>query len=1276
MAGPIRFDGLVSGIDFTSIVDKLVSIQKRPITFLQDQMKTETARKAGLLTISARLISLKGTIGQLGKTTFFDRTVVSSSNESILKASGTNVQSTGAFSFTVRKLAQAHQLVSTGFASKSAALGGGEISIEFGDGFVNRRTSVDFLNGQTGIDRGILRLRTAAGQSVNVDMTDAITVQDVVDRLNNNGVLSITASVDNDSLAIANGTGSTLFVEDEDADTTATSLGITGSALAGATLRGSRINTITGSTETRLLNDGLGLRSVSGSDLQVTTRDGSTFFVDIDAADARVQDVLDAVNNATGNGGKVVARVNAQGNSIELLDTTAGAGNLAVTSQNSSNAAIDLGFVGVTSELNGVPGAAGSNYLLGKRVIPTLNSILKRTLNGGSSEFRPIGVPDLDGVPDGTITINGRNGTSTPVNVSTRLQTTLTTNPLVGDTSFDVASTSGLAVGNEIRLVTAAGLQETQTITGISGNTITVARPLVNDYGIGDSALSNNQTLQDVINAIDNATGQNLAVSFNNAGNGLLLRDTTASPTRALRITGAPAASLGIDTETTGLKGDSLGTLTTLVDANLVGFANDYFKGATVTVTGGTNNGYSEAVDTFDGTTGTLTFLVPAGAAFDATSEYKINAVLGDREVGTDLDPQYIGDNTLLSTLNQGKGVFAGRFAVTDSSGLGFTVDLRQSDDDTIGDVIEEINGSASAAGSDLRARINSTGDGVELIDPTGAGAIRVVDLDGGTTADDLNLAGSAPAATPGNLDGSFEHSFTIGAATTLDDLSKDINAAGLDVVASVLNTGSAVNPFRLSLLSRTSGLAGRIVTNSTVSGLDFSTSAAAQDSVLLYGSNGGAGDPAVITGGTNTVTNLVPGLSLDLKSASSTSVTVTVARDNEGITTQVQRFVEAYNAAIDDIKELTSFDPDDPERKGILFGDNTVSGVRRALASNVSRPVDGIPVNELNTLGKLGLRVDSTGRLAFNQGDLTDKLNTDFDGVKRLFTLQRGLAPDVLLADLNDGRGVNTVNGDDFQIFQRDGSTITVSASSLTTVSQILSAINNDTENTGLKVEAATTSDGNSFELVDNSSGFDGTTAAAGAGTFTDAALAGFANDFWNGQEVTFTSGALAGQTFAVTDFDSATQTITFDGTGNPGVGSTYRLVHDFEVKQLNNSRAAADLGFNLNVGTDNRLTGRRVNVSKDPGVGRRFDVGVGDLTNMPDGLIPTKTSGIDDGIEDMTERIERLDSRAEALRERLIRRFAALENFLAQSQGVQNQISSSLNGLVSSLKSSVSRK
>ncbi len=1276
MAGAIRFDGLVSGIDFTSIVEKMVSLQKRPITFLQDQVKTETARKAGLLTISARLVSLKGIIGQLGKTTFFDRTVVSSSNESILKASGSNIQSTGAFNFTVKKLAQAHQLVSTGFASKTSALGGGTVSIEFGNGFVDRRTSVDFLNGQTGIDRGVMRLRTAAGQSVNVDMTDAITVQDVVDRLNNNGVVSITASVDNDSIAIANGTGSTLFVEDVDADTTASSLGISGSVGVGGTLRGSRINTITGSTETRLLNDGLGVRSVAGNDIQVTTRDGSSFFVDFDAADTRVQDLLDAVNNATGNGGKVVARVNAEGNAIELLDTTAGAGTLSVATQNSSNARIDLGFQGVVSELNGVQGAAGSNYLLGKRVIPTLNSILKRTLNGGSSEFRPIGGADPDGVPDGTITIRGRNGTTTSVDVSTRLQTTLTSDPVVGATSFDVASTSGLAVGNEIRLVTAAGLQETQTITGIAGNTITVARPLVNDFGLGDSALSSNQTLQDVINAVDNAAGQNLAVSFNNAGNGLLVRDTTASATRALMITGAPSTSLGIDTSTTGLKGDSLGTLTTLVDANLVGYATDYFVGATVNVTAGTNSGYSGTVTAFNGTTGTLTLAPAAGAAFDATSEYRIDAVLGDREAGSDLDPQYVGDNTLLSTLNQGKGVFAGRFTVTDSSGVGFTVDLRQSDDDSIGDVLEEVNGAASAAGSDLRARVNSTGDGIELIDPTGAGAIRVVDLDGGTTAEDLNIAGSAPTTTPGTLDGSFERTFTLGATDTLEDLAQTINSAGLDVVASVLNTGSGVNPFRLSLLSRTSGLAGRLVTNSSVAGLDFATSANAQDSVLLYGSNGGAGDPAVITGGTNTVTNIVPGLALDLKSASSTSVTVTVGRDVEGISTQVKRFVEAYNAAIDDIKELTRFDPDDPESKGILFGDNTVSGVQRALSSNISRAVEGIPVNELNSLGKVGVRVDSTGRLAYNEGDLAEKLNSDFDGVKRLFTLQRGLSPDVLLADLNDGRGVNTVNGDDFTIFQRDGSTVTVSISSLTTVSQILSAVNADSENTGLRVDAAITSDGNSFELVDNSPGLDETTDASGAGTFTDAALTGFADDFWTGQEVTFTSGALAGQTFAVTDFVSATGTITFDGTGDPGAGSTYRLVHDFEVRQVNNSRAAADLGINVNVGTDNRLTGRRVNVSKDPGVGRRFEIGVGDLTNLPDGLIPSKTSGIDDGIEDLNDRIERLNDRAEALRDRLIRRFAALENFLANSQGIQNQIANTLTNAVSSLKGSVSRK
>ncbi len=1274
MSGPIRFDGLVSGINFTSIIDKLVAVDKQPITLLQDQIKTQTARKTALLGITAKLLGIKSSVGLLGTTTFFNRTKVTSSNESVLTASGQDVQSTGAFAFTVRRLAQSHQLLSTGMSSRSTALGGGQVSVELGNGFVDRKTPVDFLNGQTGIDRGEFRLRTAAGASVTIDVTDALTVQDVLDRINNNGVLNVTASVSNDSIAIANGTGSQLFVEDMNADTAASSLGIAGSTLAGGTLRGGRINTLTGTTETRLLNDGLGVRFVSGNDLLVTARSGASFSVDVDATATKVQDFLDKFNNAAGNAGKVVARLNPEGNAIELLDQTAGAGTLSVAAQNTSNASIDLGFQGVQSELNGVPGAAGANYLLGRRLIPTLNSVLKRTLNGGVSEFRQVGGADLNGVPDGVIGVRGRNGTTTNIDVSSRLQTTLTSDPLVGATSFTVASLAGLAVGNQIRLVSGANLQETQTISAIdtATNTVTVAKPLVNDFAPGNSALSSNQTLQDVINALGNASGQNLSVGFNSSANGLLVRDTTASATRALRITGASATSLGIATRTTGLKGDSVGSTTDLIDANLVGYPTDFFAGATVTVNSGTNAGYVGTVTAFDGTTGKLTFGAAAPLAFDSTSAYEIDAAVGDKVAGSDLDPQYIGDNTLLSSLNQGKGVFAGRFTVTDRTGIGFTIDLRQPTDTTIGKALQDLNGAASAAGSALRAQANATGDGIELIDPSAGGTIRVVDLDGGTTARDLNIAGSAPTATPGSLDGSYEYKFTLSSTDTLDDLTKAINARGLPIVASVLSTGSGVNPFRVSLLSRTSGTAGRIVTNSSVGGLDFSTSAAAQDSVLLYGSNGGSGDPAGIVNGTNTVANVVPGLTLNLQSPSASPVTVTVSRDLQGINDQVKRFVDAYNAAIDTVHEATKFDPSNPSSKGVLFGDSTANGVVRTLADGVTRPVVGIPTNELNTLSKVGLRIDRTGKILFDSSVLANKLNTDFEGVKKLFTLQRGLTPDVLLADLNDGRGVNDVTGQDFQIFQRDGSTVTVDVTGLRTVSDLLSAINNSAQNPGLKVDAATTSDGNSFELVDNSPGFDGTTAAPGAGTFSDAALAGFANDFWKGQKVTFTSGVLAGQTFSVTGFNQGTQTITFDGAGNPGAGSGYRLVHDLEVKQLNQSRAAGDLGINLNVGSDNRLTGRRVNVSKDPGFARRFDLGLGGLTNLPDGLITRKTTGIDDGIGSLNDRIGRLNKRADALRERLITRFAALENFLAQSQGTQNQLSNSLAGIASNFRTS----
>src|SRR5262249_15483211 len=161
---------------------------------------------------------------------------------------------------------------------------------------------------------------------------------------------------------------------------------------------------------------------------------------------------------------------------------------------------------------------------------------------------------------------------------------------------------------------------------------------------------------------------------------------------------------------------------------------------------------------------------------------------------------------------------------------------------------------------------INDTGDGLLLVDGgAGTGVFQVQDLNAGRTARDLNIVGAAPSGTPNTINGSFEKSVTIKANSTLQDVATAINAAALGGTANVFSDGSAVNPYKLSLLSRTNGEAGRMTVDTDIDGLSFSTTAAAQDAVLLYGSGSGGTDPTVITSSQNTITKVVPGLTLQL---------------------------------------------------------------------------------------------------------------------------------------------------------------------------------------------------------------------------------------------------------------------------------------------------------------------------------------------------------------------------------------------------------------------------
>lgn len=199
----------------------------------------------------------------------------------------------------------------------------------------------DLRNG-LGIDQaGGLRI-TSGGTTVTVNLSGATTVEDLLNAINGAGP-NVLAEINADGTGINvmnPAQGTTLSIA-ENGGTTAADLGVRsfgpGSLLSD-------------------FNAGRGVRTVNGADFRVTRSDGTTFDVDLTPAATTVQDVINAINAASGGAG-VTASLAAVGNGIALTDTAGGPGTLSVTPLNFSDAASDLGLTASPAAGNVITGA-------------------------------------------------------------------------------------------------------------------------------------------------------------------------------------------------------------------------------------------------------------------------------------------------------------------------------------------------------------------------------------------------------------------------------------------------------------------------------------------------------------------------------------------------------------------------------------------------------------------------------------------------------------------------------------------------------------------------------------------------------------------------------------------------------------------------------------------------------------------------------------------------------------------------------------------------------
>ena len=413
--------------------------------------------------------------------------------------------------------------------------------------------------------------------------------------------------------------------------------------------------------------------------------------------------------------------------------------------------------------------------------------------------------------------------------------------------------------------------------------------------------------------------------------------------------------------------------------------------------------------------------------------------------------------------MNGGKGVTPGSFKLTNSAGAQATIDFTDGLSTTLGDVVRKIN----AVAPGVTASINANGDGL-LISDNGAGPGKLkIENVVGTTAKDLGIVGEAKTPA-GAIDGSFERTIEVTADDTVTTVSQKIKDLGFGGTASVLNDGSGVSPFRLSMTAFNSGRAGRLSFDAGATGLDTRTLVDAQDAAVFVGGTASA-EPLLVTSSTNQLTGIVPGVNIELQGVSTQPVTLNVTRDPDSLVDEVTKFVTGFNDTIDGIAELTKFDPDTKE-KGLLLGESTIQRVETDLYASIQGIVTG--AGQYRMLADVGVTIGEGAKLVFDEDKFRTALAADPEGVKNLFTQSAtALTASTLLTSVNDGAGVRVagVGKSDFKMTLKDGSDFDFTVAADGTINDLITSINTATAG---KVTAQINTSGKGLKIVDNTLG------------------------------------------------------------------------------------------------------------------------------------------------------------------------------------------------------------
>jgi flagellar hook-associated protein 2 len=451
------------------------------------------------------------------------------------------------------------------------------------------------------------------------------------------------------------------------------------------------------------------------------------------------------------------------------------------------------------------------------------------------------------------------------------------------------------------------------------------------------------------------------------------------------------------------------------------------------------------------------------------------------------------------------------------------------------------------------------------------------------------------------------------------------------------------------------------------------------QDAIVRLGSTSGSGSPITFTSATNTISDLIEGVTLDLNQVSDgQSVEIKIAEDRDQIKAQIKQFITAYNEYQNFIDEQFTYN-EESDTVGVLLGETSLMLLHNTIRTNITKSITGLP-QEMRMLSQAGIKFNSSGELTFDESTFNDQIEENYTNLMNLFK-SSGTSNNSHIEFISSTEMTKiSTAGYDVDITQAatqgsyTGVSITNPADTPLTLNStnntIRLTLNNITSN-DIRLDERTYSSGEDLaqEIEDKING--------------DSNLSGI------GVEVEWVDQGSAGHLVIRSDTYGSTSKVDFDAVPSNSAHNILGLIDGTaETGQnvegtINGEKATGTgqylLGDNSNANTAGlklliTLTPEDITEGSEGSV--RFIKGMADIlndkittyTDTYNGSLKAKKDTIEASIQTYTDKITFMEKQIERKRESLYEQFIAMENALSELQSQQQYLTAMINSLNSS--------